>query len=80
MKPELFLERLYELKRFLKEHPEQRIIYSDIPVDFLIMKTKKEIYEKENNENEIQNRQVYDDFIPATGVPFSQVLVLFHVP
>lgn len=70
MKPELFLERLYELKRFLKEYPEQRIIYSDIPVDFLIMKTKKEIYEKENDENEVQNRQVYDDFMPATGVPF----------
>lgn len=70
MKPELFLERLYELKRFLKEQPEQCIIYSDIPLDFLIMKTKKEIYEKENNKSEIQNRQFYDDFIPATGVPF----------
>lgn len=70
MKPELFLKRLYELKSFLKEHPEQRIIYSDIPVDFLIMKTKKEIYEKENDENEVQDRQVYNDFMPATGVPF----------
>ena len=70
MKPELFLKRLYELKSFLKEHPEQRIIYSDIPVDFLIMKTKKEIYEKVNDENEVQDRQVYDDFITATGVPF----------
>ena len=70
MKPELFLERLYELKRFLKEHPEQRIIYRDIPVDFLIMKTKKEIYEKENDEDVLQDRQVYDEFVPATGVPF----------
>lgn len=70
MKPELFLQRLYVLKRFLKEHPEQRIIYSDIPVDFLIMKTKKEIYEKENENNDVQDRQVYDDFVPATGVPF----------
>ena len=42
MKQKTFLEKLYELKAFLKEHPEQRIVYSDINVDFLIMKTKRE--------------------------------------
>lgn len=69
MKQKTFLEKLYELKAFLKEHPEQRIVYSDINVDFLIMKTKREMYEREEQEDE-QDRQCTDDFIPASGVPF----------
>lgn len=69
MKQKTFLEKLYELKSFLKEHPEQRIVYSDINVDFLIMKTKREMYEREEQEYE-QDRQCTDDFIPASGVPF----------
>lgn len=69
MKQKTFLEKLYELKAFLKEHPEQRIIYSDINVDFLIMKTKREMYEREEHEHE-QDRQCTDDFMPASGVPF----------
>ena len=48
MKQKTFLEKLYELKAFLKEHPEQRIVYSDINVDSLIMKTKREMYEERN--------------------------------
>ena len=69
MKQKTFLEKLYELKAFLKEHPEQRIVYSDINVDFLIMKTKREMYEREEQDYE-QDRQCIDDFIPASGVPF----------
>lgn len=69
MKQKTFLEKLYELKAFLKEHPEQRIVYSDINVDSLIMKTKREMYEREEQEHE-QDRQCTDDFIPASGVPF----------
>ena len=69
MKQKTFLEKLYELKAFLKEHPEQRIVYSDINVDFLIMKTKREMYEREEQEPE-QDRQCTDDFMPASGVPF----------
>lgn len=69
MKQKTFLEKLYELKAFLKEHPEQRIVYSDINVDFLIMKTKREMYESEEQEHE-QYRQCTDDFMPASGVPF----------
>lgn len=69
MRQKTFLEKLYELKAFLKEHPEQRIVYSDINVDFLIMKTKREMYEREEQEHE-QDRQYTDDFIPASGVPF----------
>ena len=69
MKQKTFLEKLYELKSFLKEHPEQRIVYSDINVDFLIMKTKREMSEREEQEHE-QDRQCTDDFMPASGVPF----------
>lgn len=69
MKQKTFLEKLYELKAFLKEHPEQRIVYSDINVDFLIMKTKREMHEREEQEHE-QDRQCTDDFMPASGVPF----------
>ena len=69
MKQKTFLEKLYVLKAFLKEHPEQRIIYSDINVDFLIMNTKREMYEREEQEHE-QDRYCTDDFIPASGVPF----------
>lgn len=69
MKQKTFLEKLYELKAYLKEHPEQRIIYRDINVDYLIMKTKKEMWEREEQEHE-QDRQCTDDFIPASGVPF----------
>lgn len=69
MKQKTFLEKLYELKAYLKEHPEQRIIYSDINVDYLIMKTKKEMWEREELEHE-QDRQCTDDFMPASGVPF----------
>lgn len=69
MKQKTFLEKLYELKAYLIEHPEQRIIYSDINVDYLIMKTKKEMWEREEQEHE-QDRQCTDDFITASGVPF----------
>lgn len=69
MRQKTFLEKLYELKAFLKEHPEQRIVYCDINVDFLIMKEKREMYEREEQEHE-QDRQCTDDFIPASGVPF----------
>ena len=69
MNKKIFLQRLYELKNFLREHPEQKPVYSDIPVDLLIMQTKRELYEEEENKN-VQDRQDYDDFVPATGVPF----------
>lgn len=69
MNTELFLQRLYELKNFIKQNPSQKIIYSDIPIDFLIMQTKKKIYEKENDAY-VQDRPDNDDFVTAVGVPF----------
>ena len=64
-----FRKTVMSLKHSSKEHPEQRIVYSDINVDSLIMKTKREMYEREEQEHE-QDRQCTDDFIPASGVPF----------
>lgn len=68
MSPELFLQRLYELKQFLKENPERRPVYADVPVDFLINDTLKKLSERKKDN--VQDRPLFDDFIPATDIPF----------
>ena len=51
MKPELYLQRLRELRNFLKENPQQKPVYSDINIDYEILKTKHKIHESEEKEN-----------------------------
>lgn len=49
-----YIRRLKDLRRFLYEHPEQRIVYRDINIDYEIMKTKHEIFlEKDRHDTEI---------------------------
>lgn len=64
-----YLQQLRELKAFLKEHPEVKTVYRDINIDFLILQIKRKIMYEEEKEIE-ENRQIYDDFIPADRVPF----------
>lgn len=79
MKPEAYIKSLRELNAFLKEHPEQKIIYCDININKEILKAKYELIQNELSETFIrkkeenryvQNRQIYDDFIPASSTPF----------
>lgn len=69
MKPELYIKRLRELRYFLTEHPEQRPVYSDINIDYEILKTKHKIHESEEKENAYY-RQYDSDFVPADRIPF----------
>lgn len=69
MKPELYLQRLRELRNFLKENPQQKPVYSDINIDMEILRTKQRIWESEVNEN-AYNRQYDSDFVPADRIPF----------
>lgn len=65
-----YLQKLRELKAFLKENPKVKTVYRDINIDFLILQTKRKImYEEEESYIE-ENRQTCNDFIPAIGVPF----------
>lgn len=64
-----YLQQLRDLKAFLKEHPEVKTVYRDINIDFLILQTKRKIMYEEEKEIE-ENRQIYDDFIPADRIPF----------
>lgn len=79
MKPEAYVRSLRELNIFLKEHPEQKKIYCDININKEFLKAKyqsmknelKEIKISQKEENiYVQNRQVFDDFIPASSTPF----------
>ena len=69
MKPELYIQRLRELRNFLAEHPEQKPVYSDINIDMEILITKQRIYESEEKENAYY-RQYDSDFVPTNRIPF----------
>lgn len=69
MKPELYLQRLRELRNFLEENPQQKPVYSDINIDYEILKTKHKIHESEEKENAYY-RQYDSDFVPADRIPF----------
>ena len=69
MKPELYLQRLRDLRNFLKENPQQKPVYSDVNIDYEILKTKQRIWESEEKEN-AHNRQYDSDFVPANRIPF----------
>lgn len=69
MKPELYLQRLRDLRNFLKENPQQKPVYSDVNIDYEILKTKQRIWESEEKEN-AQYRQYDSDFVPADRIPF----------
>lgn len=65
------LQQLRTLKKTLAENPELKKLYSDINIDFQILKTKKQMYdEMEKNEHE-QTRLPADGFIPVSQSPFS---------
>lgn len=79
MKPESYIESLQGLKVFLKIHPEQRKVYRDININKEILKAKYQLIQNEQKEMKIrkkeenihvQNRQIFDDFIPASSTPF----------
>lgn len=79
MKPEAYIRSLRELNIFLKEHPEQRKVYRDININKEILKAKYQLIQNEQKEIKIskkeeytyvQNRQIFDDFIPASSTPF----------
>ena len=64
------IKQLKELKVFLKDNPDMTKVYADLPIDFLIMQTKRKIYLEEEKLANEQNRQDADDFIPCTEIPF----------
>lgn len=65
------LQQLRTLKKMLTENPELKKLYSDINIDFQILRTKKQMYdEMEKNEHE-QTRLPADGFIPVSQSPFS---------
>lgn len=57
------------MKRYKDQIKKQRAVYRDINSDSLMSQTKRQIINEEEQNHE-QNRPSYDDFIPATGVPF----------
>lgn len=56
MKPEVYIKSLRELNAFLKEHPEQKIIYCDININKEILRAKYELIQNEVNETLIQKK------------------------
>ena len=65
------LRLLRALKKMLAENPELKKLYSDINIDFQILRTKKQMYdEMEKNEHE-QIGLPADGFIPVSESPFS---------
>ena len=65
-----YLANLRKLKQFLKDNPEQRKLYSDMNIDFLILQAKQQIMlEEEKKENE-QIRLCPDGFRFTSENPF----------
>lgn len=65
------LQQLRVLKKMLIENPELKKLYSDINIDFQILRTKKQMYdEMEKNKHE-QIGLPADGFIPVSESPFS---------
>ena len=59
MTKQRYLKALLELKNFLKEHSEQRKVYSDIHLEDEILRIRYEIIEEERDG--FCSRQVEDD-------------------
>lgn len=57
MKSEVYIKSLRELNAFLKEHPEQKIIYRDININKEILRAKYELIQNEVNETLIQKKE-----------------------
>ena len=69
MTGEEYIKKLYELKKFLKEYPEQIPVYADINISRSILLTKRKMYESERD-SYVENRPVFDEFIEAHDIPF----------
>ena len=65
------LQQLRTLKKMLAENPELKKLYSDINIDFQILKTKKQIYDEMERTEHEKNRLYPDGFIPTAENPFS---------
>lgn len=62
-----YLKRLQNLKKYLKEHPEQQKIYYNLNIDFQILNTKRLIMDDENH---VESRQLPNDFTETLFNPF----------
>ncbi len=69
MTGEEYIRKLYDLKKYLKENPEQIPVYADINISRSILLTKRKMYESER-ESYVENRPVFDEFVPAYDIPF----------
>lgn len=63
------IQKLRELKSFLKEHPEQKPIYRDINIDFQILQIKRNMMYEEANVLE-EDEANSNEFSPAVDAPF----------
>lgn len=62
-----YLNRLRQLKQFLKNNPEQILVYADIRADQKILEVKHAIMEEENY---VESRQFLNDFTTTSFNPF----------
>ena len=69
MTGEEYIKKLYELKKFLKENPEQIPVYADINISRSILLTKRKMYESERD-SYVENRPIFYEFIEAHDIPF----------
>ena len=69
MTGEEYIKKLYEIKKFLKENPEQIPVYADINISRSILLTKRKMHESERD-SYVENRPVFDEFIEAHDIPF----------
>lgn len=65
------LQQLRKLKKTLSDNPELKKLYSDINIDFQILKTKKQMYDEMERIEHEKNRLYPDGFIPTAENPFS---------
>ena len=63
------IQKLRELKSFLKEHPEQKPVYRDINIDFQILQIKRNMMYEEANVLE-EDGANSNEFTPAVDAPF----------
>ena len=66
-----YLQQLRKLKKTLSDNPELKKLYSDINIDFQILKTKKQMYDEMERIEHEKNRLYSDGFIPTAENPFS---------
>ena len=63
------IQKLRELKSFLKEHPEQKPVYRDINIDLQILQIKRNMMYEEANVLE-EDGANSNEFSPAVDAPF----------